>query len=643
MVLLAALAAAPATAAAVQPRPPLCPRWALLPWVWDDRGSDNDFRTDDANAHHATAVLDLVDGYRQCGIPVGAVILDSPWSTNYNTFRFDPRRYPDAAGLVQALHRRSIRVVAWLTAAMNPASRSFPDEEDYLQAVRRRYLLLAPDGRGIHWWKGEGGLINYDDPHAVRWWHGLMDRALDLGIDGWKVDKVEAALPDEVEERGRREPIRVSAYRKAYFRDTYQYLLRRRPDGVVLQRPFYRNTIAYTPAGWVGDQPHSWKGLHSAVRLVMGGARCGNAVVGSDIGGYLGGRHPEKRLYLRWAEFGALCPLMETGGERERRPWKIDAETVRIFRRFAALHTELVPYLYSRMVEAHLTGQPILRAADTHTGEYRLGADLFVSLMLHPGTTKDVRLPAGDWIDFWDESHVYHGPALLRAYPVPLDRIPLFIRQGALLPLDASRDLLGHGDAASAGALTLAAYPAGEPDTNAACDYYYETAPCSYASASLRVAVMGSGARASCPPCGQDARAPSPNRPSRIVTVAAPLLPQPVRLRIRLAGRPEAVLAPVPLPEIADTAAFQTATTGWHWENGLLWVKRPASITPSRTPASRTCRAGPATRTGCSQWYTATRRGCARHGRSSSEGAHPGGRGASRPACATSTLAGCRF
>ena len=47
MVLLAALAAAPATAAAVQPRPPICPRWALLPWVWDDRGSDNDFRTDD--------------------------------------------------------------------------------------------------------------------------------------------------------------------------------------------------------------------------------------------------------------------------------------------------------------------------------------------------------------------------------------------------------------------------------------------------------------------------------------------------------------------------------------------------------------------------------------------------------------------
>src|SRR5205823_5859557 len=132
----------------------------------------------------------------------------------------------------------------------------------------------------------------------------------DLGIDGWKVDKVEASLPEEVSEGGVNEPARVSAYRRAYFADTYHYLLRRRPDGVVIQRPFYRNTIGYTPAGWVGDQPHTWHGLRSALRLVMGAARCGNAVIGSDVGGYLGGQRPNKNLYLRWAQFGALCPLM---------------------------------------------------------------------------------------------------------------------------------------------------------------------------------------------------------------------------------------------------------------------------------------------------------------------------------------------
>jgi alpha-glucosidase (family GH31 glycosyl hydrolase) len=459
-------------------------------------------------------VLDLVDGYRKQGIPVGTVILDSPWSTNYNTFRFDPRRYPDAAGLIQALHLRSVHVVAWLTAAMNPASRVFSDDDDFEYAIQRRYLLLAPDGTNIHWWKGAGGLLNYDDPGAVRWWHSLMDRALDLGIDGWKVDKVEASLPEEVDERDSREPVRVGDYRKAYFRDTYRYLLSRRPEGVVVQRPFYRDTVAYTPTGWVGDQPHTWKGLHSAVRLVMGGARCGNAVVGSDIGGYLGGRHPNKILYLRWAQFGALCPLMETGGQSERRPWMIDEETVRIFRRFATLHAELVPYLYSRMVEAHNTGVPIIRAANAKTGEYRLGDDLFVSLVLGPRVTKDVNLPPGDWIDWWDETRVFHGPALLKEYPAPLDRVPLFVRRGALLPLDLTYEASGSAPT-TAGTLTLAAYPAADAGSSAACDYAYETGPLTCASATLRVTVTPAGPMLSAPP-----------------------LPETVRLQLHPTGRP---------------------------------------------------------------------------------------------------------
>jgi alpha-glucosidase (family GH31 glycosyl hydrolase) len=508
---LALFAAVPASARRVHPRPPLCPRWALLPWVWDDRGGDADFSAGDGNAHRTAAVLDLVDSYRRYGIPVGTVILDSPWSTNYNTFRFDPRRYQDAAGLIQSLHQRNVHVVAWLTAAMNPASAAFPDDADYQQAVQRRYLLLAPDGKNIHWWKGEGGLINFNDPRAVRWWHGLMDRALNLGVDGWKVDKVEASLPDEVDERDSREPMQMGAYRKAYFRDTYRYLLRRRPEGVVVQRPFYRDTVAYTPTAWVGDQPHSWKGLRSAVHLVMGGARYGNAVVGSDIGGYLGGRRPNKTLFLRWAQFGALCPLMETGGQSERRPWMIDEETIRIFRRYATLHASLAPYLYSRMVEAHNTGIPIIRAANMKTGEYRLGSDLFVSLVMGPGAAKDVHLPAGDWIDWWDETRVYHGPALLKNYPAPLDRVPLFVRRGALLPLDLSYgdcELASArgGSATPAGALTLAAYPGLDAEGSTSCEYAYETGPLACASAALKVTVTPAGATLSAPPLPQAVR-----------------------------------------------------------------------------------------------------------------------------------------
>src|SRR6266511_5720398 len=59
-----------------RPRPPLTPRWVYEPWVWEDE------------ENNADAVIALVDSYLQRDVPVGVVIVDSPWQTNYNTFEF---------------------------------------------------------------------------------------------------------------------------------------------------------------------------------------------------------------------------------------------------------------------------------------------------------------------------------------------------------------------------------------------------------------------------------------------------------------------------------------------------------------------------------------------------------------------------
>jgi alpha-glucosidase len=168
-------------------------------------------------------------------------------------------------------------------------------------------------------------------------------------------------------------------------------------------------------------------------------------------------------------------------------------------------------------VEAHNTGVPIIRASHANTGEYRLGDDLFVSLVLGPRITKDVHLPPGEWSDWWDESRVFHGPALLKSYPAPLDRVPLFVRRGALLPLDAAYE----ADTPSGGALTLAAYPGADDAGSLICDYAYETGPLRYATAQLQVTVTAAGA-----------------------TVAAPPLPQPVRVQLHRPGRSVVALMP---------------------------------------------------------------------------------------------------
>lgn len=576
------VAVSPAAPSSPRRRPPLCPRWALRPWVWDDRGSDSRFAPDAQNAHHTAAVLDLVDGYRRRGIPVGAVILDSPWATNYNSLSFDTRRYANPRKLIGELHDRGVRVVLWMTAIMNPGDRAFPNEGDFREALDRGYLILGAGRELQHWWKGRGGLIDFFNPRAVRWWHGLMDRALDLGIDGWKVDKVEASLPAAEEERvPETEDATVRRYRQRYFRDTYRYLIHRRPEGVVIQRPFYANTVADTPAAWAGDQTHSWRGLRSALRLVLGGARTGNAVVGSDIGGYRGGRRPNKELYLRWAQFGALCPLMETGGAGERRPWMIDEETVRIYRHYATLHTELIPYLYTWMVENHLTGHTLLRPLGADRGEYLLGPDLFVSVVMRPGTAKVVHLPPGEWIDYWDPSKSYRGPARLASYPAPLERLPLFVRRGAILPLEPgaspawgqppadegttarpAEEVIGRRENAATRRLMLAIYPRGLSSLR----YRYETGPQAFGEGAVQVSER-----------------------TAEVEIGWRDVGEPVLLRVHGDRRPSAVCGRErastsdelssaedrPLAEKPTRAALDAAEAGWCWDPAtrIVWVK----------------------------------------------------------------------
>src|SRR5207249_4709675 len=99
-------------------------------------------------------------------------------------------------------------------------------------------------------------------------------------------------------------------------------------------------------------------------------------------------------------------------------------------------HTELVPYLYTWMAEDHVSGRRLLRPITRDRGEYLLGPDLFVSVVMRPGTAKEVRLPPGEWVDYWDPSKTYHGPVRLPSYAAPLDHLPLFIRQSAIIPLD---------------------------------------------------------------------------------------------------------------------------------------------------------------------------------------------------------------
>ncbi len=435
---------------------PIPPPWVYEPWVWEDGGNTE------------THVRELVRGYRDRDIPVGAVIIDSPWETEYNTFLFDSTLYPDAQGLIADLHAQDIRVLAWITSLINARSLesySKGKAPNYDLALQNKYFVN--NGQTYEWWKGWGSFLDYTNPDALTWWHGQMDQALELGLDGWKTDAGCRAFPDTTECFNGL--ITRQEYSHLYYQDFYEYTQQKNGEQtIIFAKPFDEDRrdsmyvpVNYTPTTFMGDQLHDWsnKGFGNALQNIFLSAQKRYVAVGSDIGGYMGDMEIEKNLLIRWAQFGALCPIMENGGHGERRPWMFDEQTLTIYRYFAKLHSQLVPYFYSYGVLAHETGMPILRPA-AGDWQYTLGEELFVAAMYEDAMFRAVTLPADcDWIDYWNDDETFTGGTTLTNYDCPLYRYPLFIKSGAIIPMSVKDGLTGHGSSASDGKITVLVYP----------------------------------------------------------------------------------------------------------------------------------------------------------------------------------------
>ena len=68
---------------------------------------------------HQDDVLEDFNGFRRHGIPLDAIVIDSPWATQYNTWEFNPHQSPDAAWMVSMMRTEGVRTVLWVTPWVN--------------------------------------------------------------------------------------------------------------------------------------------------------------------------------------------------------------------------------------------------------------------------------------------------------------------------------------------------------------------------------------------------------------------------------------------------------------------------------------------------------------------------------------------
>jgi alpha-glucosidase (family GH31 glycosyl hydrolase) len=488
-------------------RVPLTPPWALECWLWED------------DVHTGAYVKELLEGYAKYDLPVRTILIDSAWSTRYNDFEVDETRYPEPKKFFEGLQAKGYRVVLWMTCMVNSHSKDtqITESEDFYDGARTNGYLA---GRGMpwRWWKGTGGFIDYSNPEAMKWWHGMQKQVLDWGVDGWKLDGCDTFFSGKLWKlpvpfnRVYSGWMTTRQYMDHYARDEYQHGLTQNPEFIVMVRAMDRPwshpegfaPLDAAPVTWMGDNQHTWRyeerGIEEAIKDVLLSAKLGYCVTGSDIAGYNGRSNPDDigpataallrewkpedrdkgaesaefgtaaghdeiapNIYIRWAEFSAFCGFFLNGGHGERRLWKRTQPELEIIRKFSWLHTELVPYMYSHVVECHNGGPPLIRPLAEGKFQYLFGGDLLVAPIHEDKLTRTVSLPTGEWRYLFDDLVLLHGPVQLTRQ-FPLDEFPVFVREGAVVPLKVTRSYTGLGNNDSAEFTTWLIYPHGKSE-----------------------------------------------------------------------------------------------------------------------------------------------------------------------------------
>lgn len=136
-----------------------------------------------------------------------------------------------------------------------------------------------------------------------------------------------------------------------------------------------------------------------------------------------------------------------------RTPWMYGEPTLSILREFLNLRYRLIPYIYTLTWETHQKGYPPVRPifwldpTDSKLWDiddaFLLGNALMICPIYEPGMrSRNVYLPSGEWYHFWDDQPLTGSQTV--EFDAPLERIPLLIKAGSIIPMEEGKTLILH-------------------------------------------------------------------------------------------------------------------------------------------------------------------------------------------------------
>jgi alpha-D-xyloside xylohydrolase len=406
----------------------------------------------------AKELLDVAQEYREQHVPLDFIVQDWFWwklqgDPEYNDDYLKP--WPDVPDALRRLHAEHMHAMISVWAKMDPRS------ENWREMKQRG--LVVPDT----------DIYDATNPAARDfYWDHLMGRKFAEGWDGFWLDSSEPEIWDGFSD-GSLDEKQLHIGNGARYTNVFPLLhsggvydhWRKATDEkrvFILTRSAFLGQQRNATTVWSGDVIGTWMSFRRQIPAGLNFEVSGLPYWTTDIAGYgwpyeRDTRDPSyQELYTRWFEFGVFCPIFRTHGHRSNETNEIFSygpQTPTLIA-YDKLRSRMLPYIYSLAwrvtIEDYTMMRPLVmdwredREVRDIGDEYLFGPAILVSPVTQQGaTSRQVYLPpAPAWYDFWTGAQLRGGQHF--EAQAPLDRIPLFVKAGSILPLGPEEEYAGQ-------------------------------------------------------------------------------------------------------------------------------------------------------------------------------------------------------
>ena len=408
---------------------PMFPKWAYGFWQCRERYTSG------------THLVETIKEFRKRNLPVDVIVQDWQYwgSRGWGVPQFDEKDYPNPSSFIKELHD--------LNAHFNISIWSNPDKNS---TIGKEYVAKNRFIPNTKW-------LDYFNPETRKeYLNTLKVNMYDNGVDSWWMDAVE---PENDALKGEKTYLGAGDfYRLIYPLMVSQAVSEGQRASssdkrvCILTRSAFSGQQRYGVINWSGDIGGTWDTYRRQIVSGLNFTITGLPYWTTDIGGFFRpgrSQYTDEKyqdLLTRWYQWGAMSPIFRVHGyQTETEPWKYGQKVEDNMRKMLNLRYRLLPYIYSEAWQVTKNGSTMMRplvmdfngdtAAVNRQFQYMFGKSILVAPVTEPGTTEwNVYLPKADgWFDFWTGKHFAGGQTVKT--DAPLDRIPLFVKAGSILPM----------------------------------------------------------------------------------------------------------------------------------------------------------------------------------------------------------------